>query len=115
MLRRCWSALLVIVAIIALSQTPNAAGKAARKQTLPVTLLASTGADGRTYSASVEFDGSAIARCIHVQGPHALRANCSINGVIVSPGNSIPAKGKVTLRCDGQEPPLSCSALVSPD
>lgn len=115
MLRRSWLASLVILAMIALSQTPNAAGKAAKNQTLPVTLLASTGADGRTYPASVEFDGSAIARCTHAQGPHAWRANCSINGIIVSPGNSVPAKGKVTLKCNAQEPPVSCSALVSPD
>lgn len=115
MLRRYWLALLVVVPLIALGRTPNAAGKAAKKQTLPVTLQASTDLDGRPHPASVEFAGSAIARCTHAQGPHAFRANCTINGVVVSPGNSVAATGKVTLRCSGEEPPLSCSALVSPD
>jgi hypothetical protein len=115
MLRRYWFTWLVVVPLIALAQMPDAAAKAAKKQRLPVTLQASTDAEGQAHPASVEFAGSAIARCTRAQGPHAFRANCSINGAVVSPGNSVAATGKVTLRCNGQEPPLSCSVVVSPD
>jgi hypothetical protein len=69
MLCQLWFAVLVVMPLIALGQLPKiSAGQAAKKQTLPVMLQAWTEVDAQFHPASVDFDGSAIARCTRAQG-----------------------------------------------
>jgi hypothetical protein len=97
MLRRYRLALLVVVPLIALGPTlTNSAAKAAKNKKLPVTLQAWTDLHGERHSDSVEFAGAALATCTHAQGPHPWGANCTINHLIVSPGSSVRATGRVT-------------------